>query len=230
MVEEMSIFRSHLFVAVLVMSAAAGAWAYYRWWRSRRDAWAFRRGRPWLMLAVLAEIVLLTGTCTYQHDRFEDHLSHVATELVGAKATVHCQSFTGSLVDASADLGFVRWGPDGIPEHSTTIKHEQCGFLQSYSDHHGRNPSADEIVAVHVLTHESMHMRGATAEAVAECQAVQRDAQTAHDLGASPADAAALAAAYWQDDYPRMPDNYTSADCHPGGAMDEHLPGGWPKG
>ena len=138
MLEGMSIFRSHLFVAVLVLSAAAGAWAYYGWWSSRRDSWAFPRRKPWLVLAVLAEIVLLTGTCTYQHDRFEDQLSRVATKLVGAKAIVHCQSLGGSLVDASADLGFVRWGPDGIPEHATTIKHDQCGYLQKYLDHHGR--------------------------------------------------------------------------------------------
>jgi hypothetical protein len=230
MFEEMSIFRSHLFVAVLVLSAAAAAWAYVRWWKSRRDGWAFPRGKPWMTFAALAEIVLLTAMCTYQHDRFEDRLSRVATKLVGARATVHCQSLGGSLVDASADLGFVRFGPDGVPEHSTTIKHEQCGYLQAYLDQHGREPSADEIVAVHVLTHESMHMRGATSEAVAECQAVQRDAQTARDLGASPADAAALAADYWRNDYPHMPDAYTSSDCRPGGAMDQHRPDGWPRG
>jgi hypothetical protein len=230
MLEGMSIFHSRMFVAVLLGAAAVAAWAYIRWWRSNRDAWAFSRGKPWLTLTALAEIVLMTAMCTYQHDSLEDRLSRVATGLIGAKAAVHCQSFGGSLVDASAELGFVRFGPDGVPEHSTTIKHEQCQYLQAYLDHHGRDPSANEIVAVHVLTHESMHMRGATAEAVAECQAVQRDARTARDLGASPADAPALASAYWRGDYPRMPDAYTSADCRPSGAMDEHLPDGWPKG
>jgi hypothetical protein len=79
-------------------------------------------------------------------------------------------------------------------------------------------------VAVHVLTHEAMHLAGLVGEAAAECAAVQRDAHTARLLGAAPADAAALAAAYWHGVYPQMPDSYRSGDCRPGGAMDERRP------
>jgi hypothetical protein len=57
---------------------------------------------------------------------------------------------------------------------------------------------------------------------------MQRDSLMARELGASKADAAALAAAYWRIDYPRMPDDYRSGACRPGGEMDEHLPDGWP--
>ena len=53
--------------------------------------------------------------------------------------------------------------------------------------------------------------------------AVQRDAQTARLLGARPADAAALAAAYWANIYPLMPDRYRSGERRQGGAMDERL-------
>jgi hypothetical protein len=77
------------------------------------------------------------------------------------------------------------------------------------------------VVAVHVLTHEAMHLAGVVDEAAAECAAVQRDAHTARLLGAAPADAAALATSYWQRVYPHMPDGYRSGDCRPGGAMDE---------
>jgi hypothetical protein len=42
-------------------------------------------------------------------------------------------------------------------------------------------------------------------------------------LGADPADALALARIYWLNDYPLMPDAYRSPECHPGGALDEHL-------
>ena len=86
-----------------------------------------------------------------------------------------------------------------------------------------RRPTRDQVVAVHVLTHGARHMSGLLDEAVAECAAVQRDAQTARLLGARPADAAALAAAYWANIYPLMPDRYRSGECRPGGAMDEHL-------
>ena len=47
-------------------------------------------------------------------------------------------------------------------------------------------------------------MSGRLDEAVAEC-------------------AAALAAAYWRNIYPLMPDSYRSGECRLGGAMDEGL-------
>jgi hypothetical protein len=73
------------------------------------------------------------------------------------------------------------------------------------------------VVAVHVLTHEAMHLSGRLDEAVAECAAVQRDAQTVRLLGARPTDTAALAAMYWENIYPLMPDRYRSGECRPGG-------------
>ncbi len=76
---------------------------------------------------------------------------------------------------------------------------------------------------MHVLTHEAMHMAGETAEAVAECRAVQRDARTAELLGATSQQARRLAAAYAGSVLPEMPDDYRSPDCIPGGALDERL-------
>jgi hypothetical protein len=74
---------------------------------------------------------------------------------------------------------------------------------------------------VHVLTHEAMHLAGRLGESEAECAAVQRDAHTARLLGAEPADAAGLAATYWREVYPLMPDRYRSEQCQAGGSMDE---------
>ena len=98
----------------------------------------------------------------------------------------------------------------------------QCRDLAAYLRSDKRRPTRDQV-AVHVLTHEAMHLSGRLDEPAAECAAVQRDAHTARLLGA-PADAAAgLAASYWRTIYPRMPDGYRSPECRPGGAMDERL-------
>ena len=228
MLAVMTIFHSQVFMAVLLLSAAAAGWACLRWRMSLSDPWAFRRGMPKWTFGFLATVVLVTGVITYRHDQLEQRLSRAARDLVGVSVKVHCQSIGGAMVDASADLGFVPFGAGGVPEHVTTIKYDQCQDLKAYLSHHGRHPTPDQVVAVHVLAHESMHMRGETGEAAAECESVQRDARMARDLGASRADAAALAASYWRVDYPRMPDGYQSSGCHPGGAMDEHLPDGWP--
>jgi hypothetical protein len=53
---------------------------------------------------------------------------------------------------------------------------------------------------------------------------MQRDAAMARRLGATEDAALALAVRYWQEIYPSMPDAYRTADCRPGGKLDEHLP------
>jgi hypothetical protein len=86
-----------------------------------------------------------------------------------------------------------------------------------------RKPSYVEVQAVHILSHESMHMAGITSESAAECAAVQRDMHLAELLGATPADARGLAVSYWTSQYPHMPADYRSSECRPDGQLDEHL-------
>ncbi|MGI8537087.1 MAG: hypothetical protein ACR2K2_11445 [Mycobacteriales bacterium] len=155
--------------------------------------------------------------------REEARLDKAASALAGTPVQVRCQTLGGAFVDAVAELGYVRYGADGKPEHRTLIKHEQCADLAAYLRSSKHRPSRSQIVAVHVLTHESMHMAGLTDEVTAECAAVQRDSRTARLLGANPADARLLAQAYWRTLYPRMPDDYRSPDCAPGRSLDERL-------
>ncbi len=68
-----------------------------------------------------------------------------------------------------------------------------------------------------------MHMAGITDEAGAECAAVQRDARIAGFLGAAEVHARRLALSYWGAIYPRMPDEYRSADCAADRALDERM-------
>lgn len=61
-------------------------------------------------------------------------------------------------------------------------------------------------------------------EAQTECMAMQRDADMASLLGASPEAGGELAIAYWRDVYPRMPASYRSEECAPGKALDAGRP------
>jgi hypothetical protein len=103
----------------------------------------------------------------------------------------------------------------GQAEPRTLIKRDQCRDLSGYMSSDKRSPTQEQIVAVHVLTHESMHMGGVAAEAEAECLAVGSDARMAELLGAPPDAARALALSYWTNVYPRMPDQYRSTECDP---------------
>src|SRR3954454_196809 len=209
-------------VAVLFLLAAFAVGV--RWWLRRYDALGRPRSFPYLGVGLLVVLALVAAVPPYLRHREEDRLSAVATQLVGSPVKVHCQSLGQEMVDLGSELGYVKWGPDGVPEHETLIKHGPCRQLKAYEKSSKLAPSDDQVIAVHVLTHESMHMRGLTDEAQAECAAMQRDAKTATLLGADAASAAALARRYWTSMYPRMPEAYRSSTCAAGGALDEHLP------
>lgn len=195
-----------------------------RWATRRRDGLGRPRPFPVWSVTVLVVLALAAAIPGARRRTQEQRLASVASRLVGQEVTVHCQSNAAAFVDAGAELGYVMFDETGTPERRTTIKRDQCRDLRRYLGSDKRSPTQAEVVAVHVLTHEAMHMRGETDEAVAECEAVQRDALTARMLGASLADAARLAKLYWKVVYPFMPEDYVSRECRPGGRLDEGLP------
>lgn len=209
-----------------VFSAASGLVAVGvagNWSTRRRDSLGRPRPFPVWSVSFLVVLCLTSAYPGVQRHLEESRLSRAASTLAGHTVTVHCQTTAGALVDAGNELGFVPYDSDGIPLPRTTIKRDPCRDLRRYLGGDRANPSRDEVVAVHVLTHEVMHMRGQTNESVAECQAVQSDRTMAALLGATPKQAYKLAVTYWLTVYPDMPEDYSSSECQPGGALDQHL-------
>ena len=115
----------------------------------------------------------------------EHRLEDAAGEIAGGPVQVHCQSVGQAFVDVGPELGFVPGGRTACPSvdaHQVRRLRDLRAWLGSTK----ASPSLDQVVAVHVLTHETMHMVGITDEAHAECAAMQRDAEMAVALGASP--------------------------------------------
>lgn len=203
-------------------SLAAATLVAVRWLLAGPDSLGRARAFPVVSVVTLA---LLGGGMlvpVVRHHRLESRLDSAASALVGAPAQVHCQTAGQQFVDAGAELGYVRYGPDGVPEHETLIKRAQCRALASYLRSGKEDPDHDQVVAVHILGHEARHMAGTKNEAEAECEAMQRDAWTARLLGATAEQGHALAGAYWREVYPLMNDTYSSSLCAPGGELDEH--------
>ena len=205
-----------LALAFFVLAAGIGL----RWLPRRTDTLGRRRPFPWISVtvSVLAGCVALAPWVL--RIRLEHRLSDAASAVVGSRVEVHCQTFGEAFVDTGAEFGYVPFGPDGVPALNTVIKREQCGDLAAYLRSDKTSPSHDQVVAVHVLTHESIHMSGETNESITECLAVQRDIEMAKLLGAGAAGAHALARTYWETVYPHMPDGYRSDECGPGLALD----------
>jgi hypothetical protein len=196
----------------LALVALAG-FLVFRWTIARRGG--AHADFPWIAMAVLVLLGALCMTPWFMRVRLETKLSHAASQIAGREVYVKCQSFGAAFFDPSADLGHVAFDAGGNAEPRTLIKRDQCRDLAGYLSSDKENPSDEQIVAVHVLTHESMHMAGTATEWEAECLAVGNDARMAERLGASPAAADGLAMSYWSDVYPYMPAEYRSTECNP---------------
>jgi hypothetical protein len=208
-----------------VLAALAAVALSVRWWAGgRRDALGRPVGFPTVSVVLLLVLACVAAYPGVSRKLEERRLAAAASVIAGAKIKVVCQTLSGAFVDAGAEAGYVRWGPDGQPEHIAHIKWEQCGDLRRYLRSDKQRPSMAHVQAVHVLTHEAVHTSGEKSESRTECKAVQRDAQTARLLGASDDGAKRLAWLYWKTVYPLMPDDYRDAGCAPGGALDEALP------
>ena len=207
-------------VLAWLLLVAAGL-VLVRWVVRRRDALGRTASFPVVSVPTLAVLALLAVVPDVLRWSTERALTRVVVELAGPGASVRCQSAGGAFLDPGVELGYVRVGADGKPEPPALVKLEQCRALRAYLWSDRSSPTDEQVIAVHVLTHEAMHLAGLRNEADTECAAVQRDAATARLLGADPAEASALARRYWAVGYSRLPEEYISAECRPGGALDE---------
>ena len=207
--------------AVAVLLAVGACVVAGNWYRGRVDALGRTVAFPTTWVGVLFVLSVLAGAPGMLRAALEDRLSRVVSELAGKSVRVRCQALGAASIDTGGEFGYVKYKEDGTPVSWTLIKRDQCNDLNAYLRSNKRNPSMKRVIAVHVLTHEAMHLASIANEASAECAAVQRDAQTARLLGATPADAASLARTYYDTVYPRMDSGYQSSKCRPGGELDE---------
>ena len=171
----------------------------------------------------------------------ERRLAEIASTIAGRDVTIDCPGTLATLTEISPHDGSVRFGPDGRPADVAKLSSGTCDRLRSVL---GGDTSAFEClalsavcpqeatraaVAVNVLSHEAWHLAGERDEAVTQCYALQTNADTAIRLGATPAEARAIAAHVVDRVQPALPPAYRSRDCYDGGPLDlrpDHA--GWP--
>jgi len=181
------------------------------------------RSVPWIGIAVVLVPLVGLGYTERQWQSAEQVFSQAAVALAPQADGVHCQRLGETFTYAGAELGHVWFDASGDPDGTAFIAYDVCQDLTEYwqsSVQHKATPTIDEVVAVHVLTHEAMHLKGVLPEALAECEAMQHNAWLAEALGARPEDARALAERYWIAIYPRMPAEYRTDRCYEDGPLD----------
>ncbi|MDI1351965.1 MAG: hypothetical protein PSV35_04230 [bacterium] len=170
-------------------------------------------------LAIMFVLGLVCALPPIQHWRFEHLLTQIARKLAeGHPANVHCNTLFDTMFDEEI-------GISGHADPRTgyiVIQYPVCSTLMNYLKHPYR-ANKDEIISLHILTHESMHARGEYNEAKTECEAIQRDQRTAKYLGVPDSIANQTAMDYYKNFYLKRTDSYFSKECAPGKNMDEHL-------
>ena len=184
--------------------------------------WRHLKGRrcPYL-IAFMVVGLLVAGAVEVRHRSMEARYSAAVSTLLDRKDTfVVCERLSGTMFNAWNRAGYVEWTLDGSKPSRADLTWDTCRDLRAWEDetHVAGNP--EQVIALHVLTHEAMHLDGHYDEATAECLAMQADAEMARLLGATAARAQELADTYARDMYPRMREGYTSPDCVQGGPMD----------
>jgi hypothetical protein len=179
-------------------------------------------------------VALLVGVPSWllylHHDRMvnQTRLSTIATEIAGRPVHVHCPGVPWRWFSYDIHEGSVQFDAYGRPSDTAEVRGHTCAQLDALADGRRKDvlacltaPTAtacgdaatDLAWAVDTLTHESYHLSGIADEADTECHALRRMARTAEELGATPAEARALAHIERDINYPLMPDQYRSRDC-----------------
>lgn len=203
----------HLSLRLLLLMLAAGAFAALLVLQIRRD-----ERHPFVM-AALSFLLVAGGMAEYRAQSAERAFSRVASAVAQRDVSVRCQGILSKMVDISNELGSVWFDEDGEPADKTDIKRDACNWAKEYAGGERRITTANAL-GIHVIAHESIHLRGEMNEAVTECYGMQYSAQVAEALGATPMQAQQLAEFYWDTVYPSMPADYTTQDCVNGGPLD----------
>jgi len=189
-----------------------------------------------MRLVLLVLVAALAGLFLFQkHSKAaeESRLAVIASEIARRPVTIHCQGAVGEALDVTAEAGSVEFDTSGRPADVADIKRKACQRLQDFPKARTSakfacldRPSTcdasvvNDAIALDVLAHESWHLEGSQNEAVTECYAEQTVGFVATKLGSDDVQARGLARLVHLLVYPRMPDEYRSAECRDGGALD----------
>jgi hypothetical protein len=195
--------------------------------------------------AAIAVPVLFFAWQAWRTHALEQQLRPVASGVAGRPVEVDCQSFLGSLIDAQAREGEVRFDAAGNPEPKLFLARSTCTALRRFAGraHHSEldclghvdwrassplrfgspcyEAVADTVYAVLVLAHEAYHTAGVQDEAQSNCFAIQAMAWTAEQLGAPVTESELLALAMDSLE-PLQEAPYGTGECHAGGRLDLH--------
>jgi hypothetical protein len=186
---------------------------------------------PALVKVTVASVLLFAAAWWFAQMRTlhanEARLSAISSGIAGRDVTVDCPGPLSRIsgwdtMEGTADIdgGVAHLRPRACAEADALWKGRRREALACAVRGNDCPQSVRLALAVDVVTHEAWHLSGIYDEGSTECHSVQTMARTAERLGASPAEAGALARIQWQNGYQELPARYRPAECRDGGAYD----------
>jgi hypothetical protein len=166
----------------------------------------------------------------------EQRLGAAASSVAGKSVDVRCPSIWRRLIDVSSSGGTAHYDAEGRPAYAR-LAHDVCETFETLAERGfpkdidclAQKLTAcdawvvDVAAAVHVLTHESWHLRGVLDEGTTECYAYQTDSAVAQRFGATRLQGELLAAfVESRGAAASLPQYRPPAGCNPGGRLDLH--------
>ena len=175
-----------------------------------------------ILIGLVVLLLAVGGVVEVRWRTMEGRYTAATRELLDRPdAEVVCERLSAAMFNVRNRAGYVRWTEDGSKPKRANLTWDTCRDVRAWERSGQTAEDLDRVIAVHVLTHEAMHLAGHYGEAEAECLAMQHDSEMAQLLGATPENAEALARSFWVNVYPRMPGDYVSAGCTADGPLDE---------
>jgi len=200
-------------VAAIVVAMAWHAWYRVIAGRNQFDGHGFR-----MVVAAVLSVIALTAVyfevAHHQRQELATEALDVLSDVEGAAA--NCERFSEELFNVSQFQGYVYYDGSNVAHLRRTV----CHNLWNYAHGGQAHPTEGQIIAVHIVAHETMHINGIRSESTAECRAVQLNHLIAEALGATPEQARDLQRRYYVDYYPNQRSDYVSGACAEGGELD----------
>jgi len=166
---------------------------------------------PVISVSLCAILLAITGFQEYKWQMVQVK----GTEAVKAVSLnkdgyLQCQRFSEAFFDIhTTRLGSV----SSAHPNRAVVNYEECLEIQDWLAGNKSSATPKQLQALHVLTHEAVHVSKEYNEAVTECTAVNRDHLTAKAMGGSKQFVQEMPQRYYTEFFPRMRSDYILAGC-----------------
>lgn len=191
--------------------------------RKRPSGW---NRYSFIMLALVLGVVVALVWPQIRARQIEGKVKPLVTALSARDASVYCPRYLTAVIGF---VGAVSLDDEGGPANTTQLTGHTCNALKHLYTPAGRaelecldtapgtcsEGALRSVVALSVVTHESMHIKGQLNEGGAECDSLAQGPVIAQTLGIRPAQAAVISWLHYAGMNPFTPPQYrvTAGNC-----------------